>query len=69
MVEGASLKDVGLEYLDALAEAQDAQQALETNDGDDYDPCGHTKKRVTAKFTVAIKRLAKATKALMELAV
>lgn len=59
-------RDIGLEYLDALANAQEAQKIYETNDEDDYDPCGDTKKRVTAVLEAALIRLALATKALIE---
>lgn len=63
-----NVNEIGDEYLDALAEAKDALHAWKTNDGDNYDPCGYVQDRVTAEFTVAVKRLAKATKALVELA-
>ena len=63
-----TIKEVGSEYLDALATAQEALIALETNDGDSYDPCDYTKKRVKAEFDAAVLRLANATKALIELA-
>ena len=59
-------REIGLEYLDALADAQEAQKIYETNDEDDYDPCGDTQKRVTAELEAALARLALATKALIE---
>lgn len=62
------MRDIGTEYLTALSAAQDAKLAFETNGGDNYDPSGETKRRVTQDYDVSIARLAKATKALIELA-
>lgn len=61
------MMDVGEEYLAALAAAQEARQAYKTNGGDNYDPCGDTKRRVSAEYDEAIRRLARATSALTKL--
>lgn len=58
---------IGMNYLEALENAQDAKIKVETNDGDNYDPCDHTKTRVKAEFLDAIATLAFATKDLLKL--
>lgn len=60
-------QQIGKTYLDALSEAEEAHHKLKTNDGDNYDPCGTTEKRVKADFNKAIIDLALATKELLSL--
>jgi len=61
-------QEIGIQYLDALADAQHARRILETNDGDNYGPCGDTEKRVKAEFDAAVTHLALATRSLVHLA-
>lgn len=59
---------IGQDYLEALKNAEGAHTRVQTNDGDNYDPCDHTKTRVRAEFLEATINLALATKNLLKLA-
>lgn len=66
-MDKVSVREIGLEYLDALEAAQDTKTVCKTNNGDSYDPCGTTRKRLASEFEETILRLAKATDALIGL--
>lgn len=45
------------EFLDALDAARTAKAKFETNDGDNYDPCGHTARWVKREYEEAARAL------------